>query len=148
MINLILSKINNYFYKFYEVGEYEIIDSTLQVKGEYFKGQYIRIEGSTLNDGVHLVTKVDNDIITVSDLTTEGFEGTISSLAIPKDVLSVIPRLEQFNNDNKPSNIVSESFGTYSYSMKQESTWWDAFKGELMQYRKMYDNKRGVKYVK
>ena len=47
----------------------------------------------------------------------EEFEGIISSLAIPNDLISLKAKIEVYESENKPSAIVSESFGNYSYSL-------------------------------
>lgn len=151
----ILSEINNYFYKFYETGEYEIKNNTIVVKGDYLEGQYIRIEGSTLNDGIYKIKTVADKTLTIETQTLidERFEGVISSLAIPKQLIKLLPKIEKYETENKISPITSESFGVYSYTLATDSNgksigWEQAFANELKLYRKMYDNKRGVKCVK
>ena len=152
----ILNSINNYFYKFYESGSYSINTNTITVKGKYIIGQYVRIEGSTLNDGVYKVAFVDGQNITLESLTMqdEEFEGIISSLAIPSDLISLKAKIETYESENKPSAIVSESFGNYSYSLAtnangQALTWQEVFSNELKPYRKpkLLWDKRGVKEI-
>lgn len=152
----ILDSINNYFYKFYESGNYSINTNTIKVKGKYIIGQYVRIEGSTLNDGVYKVIFVDGQNITLESLTMrdEEFEGIISSLAIPSDLISLKAKIETYESENKPSAIVSESFGNYSYSLAtnangQALTWQEVFSNELKPYRKpkLFWDKRGVKEI-
>ena len=115
----ILNSINNYFYKFYESGSYSINTNTITVKGKYIIGQYVRIESSTLNDGIYKVAFVDGQNITLESLTMqeEEFEGVISSLAIPSGLIELKAKIEVYESENKPSAIVSESFGNYSYSL-------------------------------
>ncbi len=151
----ILSEINNYFYKFYEIGEYEIKNNAVVVKGDYLEGQYIRIEGSTLNDGVYKVKTVVDKTLTIDaqTLDDEKFEGVISSLGVPKRLINLLPEIEKYEAENKISPITSESIGVYSYTLATDSngkviSWEQAFANELKRYKKEYDNKRGAKCVK
>lgn len=153
MINEVLNYLKNYFYKFLERDNYNIVDGKIKVKGKYIKGQYIAIRGSIVNDGVHKVELVENDTITVLGLNDEEFEGTICSLAIPKDVLKIADEIEKFEANNVKTNLASESFANYSYSIAKDKdggnvTWQGAFRKSLAPYKKMYDNIGYVKEVK
>ncbi len=151
----ILKQINNYFYKFYEMGNFSIDHNRILVKGNYVQGQYIRIENSLMNDGVYRVAYAKDGEIRLEgfDLIDEEFEGVISSLAIPKQLINLLPKIEKYEEENKQSPIISESFGTYSYTLATDTSgkaisWEQAFSNELKNYKKMYDNKRGIKCVK
>ena len=124
--------------------------------GSLIIGQYVRIEGSTLNDGIYKVAFVDGQNITLESLTMqdEEFEGIISSLAIPSGLIELKAKIEVYESENKPSAIVSESFGNYSYSLAtntngQALTWQEVFSNELKPYRKpkLFWDKRGVKEI-
>ena len=147
----ILKVINNFFYRFYESGYYGIETNSIEVKGRYVKGQYIRIIGSMLNDGVYKVDSViDNMIMLDAELLDEVFKGNICSLAIPKDLIDLEVKVSEFNAKNKPSAITSESFQGYSYSKATgnngtPATWQDVFANDLKPYRKMNDSLRNVK---
>lgn len=148
----ILQYLNNYFYKFKEENVYKIVDKTIEVKGTYLEGQYIRLEGSVLNDKVYKVTNVEGDKITLESGVNEEFKGTIYSLAIPIVLTELETSIKEYQVNNKPSSIQSESFGNYSYSKTtnksgNSATWKDIFAEELKPYRKMIDNKRGVKTI-
>ncbi len=151
----ILKQVKNYFYKFYEMGNFSIEQNKIKIKGKYLTGQYIRIENSSMNDGVYKVAYAKDGEITLQgfDLIDEEFEGVISSLAIPKQLINLLPKIEKYEEENKQSPIVSESFGTYSYTLATDTTgkaigWEKVFASELKRWNKMYDNKRGVKRVK
>lgn len=151
-MNKILKYLNNYFYVFCESGDYEIKDNKISVRGKYIKGQYIRIEDSILNDNVYKVVNVLGNEIELENVQNEAFNGTISSLAIPKDLIDLESKVNEFELNNKPSNLSAESFGSYSYSIAtnangESATWVDVFKSYLKPYRKMNDTKRYTKFI-
>ena len=106
-------------------------------------GQYFRILGSDLNDGVHRYP--------VSDLNDEEFEGQIWSMAVPQAVIDLASDIEdwmtQYGAVDSPamSPYSSESFGNYSYSKSGSSSssasagsdWKSAFAARLNPYRKL-----------
>lgn len=149
----ILRYLNNYFFRFKEVGKFTIKDNKIiGLKGEYIKGQYLLIEGSIMNDGVVKVISVVDGDITLEKSFNEEFKGIIYSLAIPKSLISLVDEINLWKSENKKTNIVSESFEGYSYSRAntngQVATWKDVFNEELRGYRKITDGKRIVKEVK
>lgn len=86
------------------------------VSSKILNGQWYRIEGSVLNDGLHLHP--------ADDLVDETFDGTLSLLAIPKPLLSLCDEIETWVTDNGKASdgpYASESFGGYSYSLKSDS---------------------------
>ena len=104
-------------------------------------GQYYRITGSVLNDGVH---KHPAD-----DLVDETFDGMISLMAVPKAVVALNEEIDQWIAlYGKPDSAAmspyqSESFGGYSYSKggarsdsggSTATTWQDVFKNRLAQW--------------
>lgn len=151
-MNKILKYLNNYFYRFGERGTYEIKDNKIIVRGKYLEGQYIRIVGSLMNDTVLKVISVAENEITLEKAYNEIYEGTIYSLAVPIDLIELLPKIEEFEEKNKPSDLASESFGGYSYSKATNKngeaiTWKDAFWNDIKGYRKMNDSVMGVKFI-
>ena len=149
----ILRYLNNYFFRFKEVGKFTIQDNKIiGLKGEYLKGRYLLIEGSVMNDGVVKVISVVDGEVTLEKPFNEEFKGVIYSLAIPQSLISLVDEIDSWKEENKKTNIVSESFEGYSYSRAntngQVATWKDVFKEELRGYRKITDGKRLVKEVK
>ena len=144
----ILDYLNNYFYKFGEVDTFTINNGVLDVKGNYYKGQYIKIEKSALNTGVFKVVDVTEDGVVLDDVINETFEGMVYSLAIPRPLLRTNDEIVEFKASNKPSAIVSESFGSYSYSKATKNGvsagWRDVFKEDLMTYRCIFAKRRGI----
>ena len=149
----VLRYLNNYFFRFKEVGNFTIENNKIiGLKGKYIKGQYLLIEGSTLNDGVVKVETVIGNEITLEKPFNEEFKGVIYSLAIPQAVISLVDEINLWKADNNKTDIISESFEGYSYSRAnsngQVATWKDVFREELKGYRKVTDGKRLVREVK
>ncbi len=99
-----------------------------------FEGQYFRIVGSVFNDGVYQYP--------VNTLKGETFNGAIWTLAIDPTLLAVVSEIEEWEKENKKaveSPYQSESFGGYSYTLKegQNVSWKTAFKDRLNRWRKI-----------
>lgn len=106
--------------------------------------QYFRIEGSTFNDGVYQYTDT-------LELTDEIFVGSVSLMAIPKDVLNLAKDIEDWQtkyggvDSEAMSPFNSESFGGYSYSKSgsgangsgKGASWKNAFASRLNNWRKI-----------
>lgn len=111
------------------------------ISSRLLDGQWYRIEGSYLNDGLHQHPD--------TELSDETFDGTISLLAIPKPLLSVAEQIGEWikaNGTAAHGPYASESFGGYSYTMKSDSWsqngsglsgWQLAFKSDLNPWRKI-----------
>lgn len=107
----------------------------------YFKtGQYVRIIGSTFNDGVHKLG--------VDELTAEEFDGAIWGMAIPQVIIDLADEIDTWNTkyaDAQNSPYQSESFAGYSYSKASGNgstggsgaTWQDVFASRLAPWRKI-----------
>lgn len=113
--------------------EWTIADGTMDVPGA-LPGQYVRIIGSVLNDGVYQYP--------LTGLVDETFTGTIRLLAIKKAVLEMVPEIEAWCEKNQPTAYTSESFAGYSYSKATNANglaagWQDVFRARLAPYRKM-----------
>ena len=131
------------------VGDITIENSALQQTYGLKVGQYFRIVGSTLNDGVYQYP--------VTTLTDETFTGAVWGMALPNIFIELLNDIEawkaKFNSldtqDGKQamSPFNSESFGGYSYSKSsggsgdttkdKSGTWQGAFGARLAPYRKM-----------
>lgn len=99
-------------------------------------GQYIRIVGSTFNDGVYQYP--------VAGLTDETFTGAVWALAIPPAVKALADEIKAYveSEGAKPSPYTSESFGNYSYTKATDATgaalsWERVFAKRLNKYRRM-----------
>lgn len=103
-------------------------------------GQYFRIVGSVLNDGVYKYG--------AGSLTDETFDGTVWALAVPAAFISLVEDVEEWRNKYESaanSPFQSESFAGYSYTMKSEiaaqggsaNGWHGAFSARLNKWRKL-----------
>lgn len=111
---------------------------------DFLDGQYVRIVGSILNDGVHKFP--------FSDLRDEIFSGSVWSMAVPEAVVDLAADIETWQekyggaDSLAVSPFKSESFGGYSYTKGSSSSsqtegdiasWQDTFRSRLMIWKKL-----------
>lgn len=140
----ILEHIHNWF-------ERESLSAHLSIEGGalpasvadgMLEGQWYRISGSYLNDGLHQHP--------ANDLTDEEFDGQIDLLAIPRPLLRVAEDIDQWQQKvgaKADGPYASESFGGYTYTLKSDSGasggsgglsgWRLAFRDRLNPWRKI-----------
>lgn len=102
-------------------------------------GQYYRIVGSALNDGVYQ-HGVDD-----TALSDEEFFGAVWAMRVPRDFVALCEEIQAWdakNGEALSGPYSSESFGGYSYSKATGSdggayTWRDQFKNRLNAYRRL-----------
>lgn len=159
----LLNYLNNYFYSYALMTDVTFEEdgksfTIYKFKKNFYKGQYIKIEETTINDGIFKIISIkDNgDSVTVTtdsiDFVEGNFRCLILALAVPRPVIKLKESIEEFKVKNKPSVYTSESFGNYSRSWATNSkgtilTWKDVFKEELNQYRCMFDNREGIEVI-
>lgn len=145
MLSEICKELNNWFDKKRIFGKFTISDGTL-LNVDILEGQYFRIVGSVLNDGVYLYQGEHN---ITPPLKNESFDGAVWLMAVPSDVLNldgeITAWLEQYSNAVL-SPYQSESFGGYSYtkasgasgsSNPNGASWQAIFGGRLNRWRKI-----------
>lgn len=141
MLEQILDHIHNYFVKDVYHGKYKITSGAINLPF-LINGQYFKIVGSVLNDGLYRYP--------ASDLQDEDFEGEIWALAIPTAVIKLSEDIENWMEkygEQAMSPYQSESFGGYSYSKKSAGNqssnnndilnWQAIFKSRLNHWRKI-----------
>ena len=139
MLEAVLTHLKNWFVvpRGVHSGIYKIENSTLELPFLQ-NGQYYRICGSVFNDGLHKYGDIEDK------LQNETFSGTVWALAIPKSVVELSEKIEEWQNKNGDavaSPYSSESFGGYSYTKATDSvtggvaTWETVFRSELNPYR-------------
>jgi hypothetical protein len=123
-------------------GKFKIENGALVGDYEIATGQFYRIIGSALNDGVY---KYGSDT-----LEDEVFEGAIWLMAVPKDVRNLCTEIglwqEKYGgiDSENMSPYQSESFGGYSYSKTSGGTsssavptWQSVYADRLGRYKKL-----------
>lgn len=130
-------------------GDFTIENGALVLSGDMAlkDGQYFRVVGSALNDGVYQYTTSESDV--QSQLVDETFTGAIWAMAVPPSVVALsaeidswIAKYENVDSANM-SPFQSESFGGYTYSKGSSGgsggclSWQGAFKSKLDRWRKI-----------
>ena len=144
MLSELCGEIRNYFLRDREndihSGTYTISGGSISLPF-LIEGQYFRIQGSVLNDGVYKYP--------VEDLADETFDGNIWAMAVPKDVIALSDEIDAWvekYGDAINSPYQSENFaGSYSYTKASKSgsdssggwTWQDQFRTKLNRYRRL-----------
>lgn len=141
MLTEICAEIRNYFLTHREEdihsGTYVIEHGNIKSLPFLREGQYYRIVGSALNDGVHLYG--------TSDLRDETFKGSVWAMSVPPDFVELVEEITDWVDANKNvlnSPYTSESFGGYSYSKATGAnggalTWKDQFSTRLNGFRRI-----------
>lgn len=139
MLEAILTHLHNWFPAKggKHAGSFVIASGVISPDIGLFPGQYYRIRGSALNDGLHYVGE--------SALTDEAFDGEVWALAIPRAVQELAGEIAAWVEKNPETDKVSESFGGYSYSRAQNASggvggWQSAFAGRLNAWRRPNDD--------
>ncbi len=139
----ICREINNWFERGIYPGNYTISSGEIELAGSNIKllaGQYFRIKGSVLNDGVYQYP--------CKGLKDEEFKGFLCAMAIPPDVINLSEEINLWCN--KYSEIInspyqSESFKGYTYTRSTQNgsgsadalTWQMQFRSRLNKWRKL-----------
>ena len=153
--------LRNWFDRDRLVGEFVITDSVIRstdgIALPLLTGQYYRIIGSIFNDGVHIygtktVTPSQGEPYEelIDPLTDEpAFTGAVWTMAVPPAFVALADEIETWteaNADAINSPYNSESFGGYSYTVKNASsgagedsgiTWQGQFRTSLNPWRKI-----------
>lgn len=136
MLDEILAEIRNYFVVRVHSGDFKVIGGRLSPLDFLQNGQYFRIVGSVMNDGVFRYP--------CSTLTDETFSGEIWALAVPPTLIALVADIEEYEKKSKEtvSPYTSESFGGYSYTKATDGngsplTWEKVFAKRLNKWRKI-----------
>ena len=118
------------------------------------EGQHFRIIDSIFNDGVYefLPSASEESAVDSSEeLKDEAFNGSVWTMAIPKDLLAVAKEIDAWRKKYEGADSAalspfnSESFGGYSYSKSSGNSadgnngnsWQSVFGNRLIRYRKI-----------
>lgn len=143
MLTELCAELKNYFLRDQSLdihsGTFEISEGSIELPF-LINGQYFRIVGSVLNDGVYKYPTYG--------LRDETFTGAVWAMAVPPAVVELAAEIEKWTLDNAEtlaSPYQSESFGGYSYSVKSGSangglgglSWKDQFAARLSKWRRL-----------
>ena len=143
MLTELCAELKNYFLRDrvadIHYGEYTISGESIDLPF-LLNGQYFRIVGSVLNDGVYQYP--------ADGLADEEFTGAVWAMAVPPAVVALAADIEAWNTANAEalaSPYTSESFGGYSYTKASGSsnngsggyTWRDQFASRLAKWRRL-----------
>lgn len=147
MFEELCAYVRNYFLRDYKdpakyihAGHYKIEDGRIQDLPFLTQGQYFRIKGSAINDGVYEYGS--------ESLRDEEFDGQIWAMYVPKDFVDLANEIQDWitaNSSALASPYQSESFGGYSYSLKSGGGatgsdgfgWQNQFAKRLAPYRRL-----------
>lgn len=137
MIGQICEHLHNFFEDGALKGTFTISDGGISLPS-VLDGQYFRVTGSDLNDGVYQYP--------AEDLRDETFEGAIYPMKVPRALIDLAGEIEAWQTkygEGAASPYQSESFGGYSYAKGASATggasggWQDAFRARLNPWRKL-----------
>lgn len=128
-------------------GEFKIENHTVTPLDFVAVGQYFRIVGSAMNDGVYRNTEEGR-----ADLTEESFDGAVWEMSVPRAFLNLCEDIVAWRTENEAigsanmSPYTSESFAGYSYSKGGSAgsgggaavSWQDQFAKRLNAWKKVY----------
>lgn len=135
MLEKMCTECRNYFVKTIRFGTFKIEGGAIEPLDFLQEGQYFRIVGSVLNDGVYQYPS--------SDLVDETFDGAVWAMSVPPSFIALSAEIKDWQDkDGNPSAYTSESFGGYSYTKAtnakgQVATWKEVFASQLNTYRRM-----------
>ena len=142
MIGQVCAEVKNYFIQpdvDIHVSNYTVTNRQIGPVPFLKNGQYYRIVGSVLNDGVYKHGTDD------TDLADEEFFGAVWAMRVPRDFVALCEEIQAWeakNGEALSGPYSSESFGGYSYSKATGSdggayTWRDQFRTRLNAYRRL-----------
>ena len=138
MLTELCAEIRNYFLvpNGIHTGTFTISGGNIAPLDFLQEGQYFRIVGSVLNDGVYQHP--------TAELLDESFVGAVWAMAVPPSVIALAAEIKEWTESDaaKATAFESESFGGYSYTRATDKngaplTWQSVFGRRLNPYRRM-----------
>ena len=148
MLSQLCGYLRNWFDRDRFIGRFEISNGVITplfnvAESFLLDGQYIRIVGSLLNDGVYQYHAGQP----IEGLRDEDFDGAVWSLAIPAEVVALDKEIDDWIKANgkastSPFSSENLSAGSYSYSKASGDSiaslaWTSVFAPQLGQWRKI-----------
>lgn len=137
MLTELCQELKNWFTIDKFKGRFKIQNGVLTPSVDLIANQYYRIIGSRLNDGVHKYGDVSDVLADEPE-----FDGFVWTMGVPKAVIDLDAKVEEFITSSPITPYTSESFGGYSYEKGTTETgagitWKEAFASELNRWRKI-----------
>lgn len=142
MVGEICAHIHNYFAGEADVrrGVFVIEGGGIDLSGFVAEGQYFRIVGSAMNDGVYCYP--------AEDLKDERFSGEVWAMRVPAGLRALAAEIalwQEKHGEAMAAPYQSESFGGYSYTRAAGldrggaggSGWMNVFRARLNQWRRL-----------
>lgn len=136
-MNDLCDNLRNYFEREKHTGTFTVENGSISLPF-LLNGQYFRIVGSVLNDGVYKYP--------CSGLTDETFCGEVWAMGVPPALIALLADINEWQTkygEATQSPYDSESFAGYSYSKAKDSqtggavTWQSNFRSQLSRWRKI-----------
>ena len=157
MLNEVLNYLNNYFeqpnlYQYSAIVYQFTVDTTFTATdtlGGAFEdtviaGEYIRLQGTKLNDGVYLITANDATSLTIDAtldiaVATEAeISTTIKKSYIPAALLTIIAAIKVYNASTGAQGVKSESQGKRSITYAgNDNSWIGVYRSKLAPYKRL-----------
>lgn len=137
-MNDLCDKLNNYFEREIHIGRFNIENGGISLPF-LREGQYFRIVGSAMNDGVW-------EYPVKEELADESFCGEVWAMGVPPAVIALLADINQWQTkygESSTSVFQSESMPTYSYTKATDSvtggavTWESVFRNAMSRWRKI-----------
>ncbi len=139
-MNDLCDKLNNYFEREIYTGTFTVENGSISLPF-LLDGQYFRIVGSVLNNGVYKYP--------CSELTDESFRGEVWAMGVPPALIALLAEINEWQTkygETVQSPYSSESFAAiqgYSRTLATDSqtgnaiTWQSQFRSRLNRWRKI-----------
>lgn len=145
-LSRICANLRNYFIRVGQdvyTGTYTVSDHNITPPVSLVNGQYFRVVGSALNDGVYQYGNAES----MAKLKDETFGGAIWAMRVPQSFLDLVADYDRLNAKVEELALVSagfasESFDGYSYTLSSGAPaellqWKSRLDSELNQYRRI-----------
>lgn len=145
-LSRICADLRNYFIRVGQdvyTGTYTVNNHSITPLPPLISGQYFRVVGSVLNDGVYQYGNTES----MEKLKNETFDGAIWAMRVPSSFLDLVADYDRLNAKIEELALVSvgfasESFDGYSYTLSSGAPaellqWKSRLDSELNQYRRI-----------
>ena len=136
-MNGLCDNLHNYFEREKHIGTFKVENGGISLPF-LLDGQYFRIIGSVMNDGVYKYP--------CTELTDESFCGEVWAMGVPPALVALLADINAWiakYGESTEGPYQSESFAGYSYTKAKDSqsndvvTWETMFRARLSRWRKI-----------